>query len=79
MNTNKAPSPVRQMEAIYNKSALQFGEVQMFGYVHSKLREQKMTYGYMHAVADRLPKVTSGLEGLSLYFQGCGLGGEGSS
>jgi len=46
------------MEAIYNKSALQFGEVQMFGYVHSKSRKQKMTYGYMHAVADRLPEVS---------------------
>lgn len=46
------------MEAIYNESALQFGEVQVFGYIHSKLRGQTVTYGYMHAVADRLPEVS---------------------
>ncbi len=29
----------------------------MFRYIHSKLREQ-VSYGYMHAVADRLPEVS---------------------
>lgn len=46
------------MEAIYSKSALRFGEVHVCRYIHSKQREQKVTYGYMHAVADRLPEVS---------------------
>lgn len=66
MNKNKAPSAVRHLEAIYNKSALQFGEVQMFGYVHSKSREEKMTYGYKHAVADHLPDVSGQVD-----WRGC--------
>lgn len=30
----------------------------MFRYIHGKLGGQKVSYGYMHAEADRLPKVS---------------------
>lgn len=89
-NGKKPCEAVWHMEAIYSKSALWFGEVRVFRYIHSKFRENRVTYGgYMHAVADRLPEVPghdkwigkTGWRGCCHFIprQGCGLGGDRSS